>query len=369
MEVTASYMEQLIPSFNQLLHLFDLTDLLVICINILLMLFSRRLMRVVYHEPEDSKQFRLRVNIFRLFNLLIILLFTYYHLRMPLDDRGWAFQALTIIVILYFSYMGLHVLHYMIRRRYGKKREVEGQMQAVETYNSRLLSIFVSMFIFVMALIAVIRVLGYDSLLEAGGVIGFIGVFLALTQSAWAPDMFSGLIILNSGMVEVGDVIELDDGSKTISVVYKTKVFHTELLNLVNNHRIMIKNSRLRDLTIHNLSKFASARGLRENLHFKIDYNTDESKVRAMFEKAFEKARENPDIFVDANLPLEIAVVDAGDYAVEWSIFYYTKEVKSLIRTRHMMRETVLVTSKQCGISLATPVLHTAQNSSPQGET
>ena len=359
MDVLSPGLEQL----GQWLKLFNAADFLVICTNTALMVFSKRLMRVVYHEPEDSKQFRLRVNIFRLFNLLIILLFTYYHLRMPLDDKGWAFKALTIIVVLYFSYMALHILHYAVRKRYGKKREVEGQMHVVETYNSRLLNIFASIFIFIMALIAVVRVLGFDSLLEAGGVIGFIGVFLALTQSAWAPDMFSGLIILNSGMVEVGDVIELD-GSKTISVVYKTKVFHTELLNLVNNHRIMIKNSRLRDLTIHNLSKFASARGLRENLHFKIDYSADENKVRSMFEKAFAAACANPDILVDDQFPLEVSVVDVGDYAVEWSIYYYTKEVKSLIKTRHLMRETVLVTSKQCGISLATPILHIAQNTS-----
>ena len=30
-----------------------------------------------------------------------------------------------------------------------------------------------------------------------------------------------------------------------IGVIYKTKLFHTEILNIVNNHRIMIKNSKL----------------------------------------------------------------------------------------------------------------------------
>ncbi|MDH5325850.1 MAG: mechanosensitive ion channel family protein [Gammaproteobacteria bacterium] len=345
---------------GDILARFDFTDALVICTNVLLMLFSRRIMSAIYHEPPDNAQFRWRVNIFRLFNLLIIFLFSYYHLHMVQDSKGWAFQALTISVILYFSYLGLHLLHFFVRRRYGKKREVEGQWQVVETYNSRLLNIFASIFVFIIALISVIRVLGFDSLLEAGGVIGFIGVFLALTQGAWAPDMFSGLIILNSGMVEVGDVIELDEGSKSISVVYKTKVFHTELLNLVNNHRIMIKNSRLREHTIHNLSKFASARGLRENLHFKIDYSMDETRVRSMFEKAYAKACADAEIAVDAGLPFEVAVMDTGDYAVEWCVYYYTKEVKQLLKTRYRMRETILQTSKECGISLATPVLHTS---------
>ena len=64
---------------------------------------------------------------------------------------------------------------------------------------------------FVMGLIACVRILGFDSLLEAGGLLGVMGVFLALTQASWAPDIISGLVILNSRMVEEGDVLQLGD--------------------------------------------------------------------------------------------------------------------------------------------------------------
>ena len=356
-------LQSLYNEIMSFVSLFDMSEGIVITVNVLLMIFAGRLMSVIYHEPDTSTSFKLRVSIFRAFNLLIIIAFTYYHLYSTESNNGPGYKFVAIIVILYLSYVVLHLMQFYIRKKFGRTREIEGVGQAVETYNSRLFSIFATALIVIIAFVSVIRVLGFDSLLEAGGAIGIVGVFLALTQNAWAPDMFSGLIILNSGMVEVGDVIEFNEGDKTLGVVYKTKVFHTEILNLINNHRIMIKNSRLREQTIHNLSKFASAKGLREQLHFKIGYSEDESKVRDMFLAAFDKAAEQDDIAIESQFPLEISVVDTGDHAVEWCVYYYTKQVKNIITTRQLFREEILKTSKEKNISLATPITHRGQSS------
>lgn len=73
-------------------------------------------------------------------------------------------------------------------------------------------------------------------------------MLLALTQGAWAPDIISGLVILNSKMLQERDVIKLSDSNETfLGIVYCTRAFHTELLNVVDNHRVMISNSRMRD--------------------------------------------------------------------------------------------------------------------------
>ena len=74
-------------------------------------------------------------------------------------------------------------------------------MVYAETYNARVLSMLLGVVIFAITFIANVRILGLDTWLEAGGVIGFVGVILALTQSAWAPDIISGLVILNSRLV------------------------------------------------------------------------------------------------------------------------------------------------------------------------
>ena len=82
--------------------------------------------------------------------------------------------------------------------------------------------------------------------------------------------------------------------------------------------------------SIHNLSKFASAKGFREQLHFKTDYVQDESAVRKMFNSAFYRAVANDEINIEDLNPLEIGVFETGDHAVKWWVYYYTKQVRSL---------------------------------------
>jgi len=211
--------------------------------------------------------------------------------------------------------------------------------------------------VFVFALIGIVQVLGYDDLLKAGGIIGVIGVMLALTQASWAPDIISGLILRNSDFIAEGDVIEINDG-KLIALVFRTKLFHTELFNLVNNNRILLKNAKLREMMIQNLSKFASMRGYRENLSFKIGYDQRPTDVRAMFEAAFARVLKVSEIAIDPNHPMEIQIIDTGDYAVKWGVYYYTKDLKRLIKTRQYFIEIILDESIQRGISLSTPDLY-----------
>ena len=210
-------------------------------------------------------------------------------------------------------------------------------------------------------MLSIIRLLGFDSLLEAGGVLGIVGVFLALTSSIWAPDIFHGLIILNSDMFSEGDVIQFKDGETVYGLVYKTKVFHTVILNIVNNHRIMIRNSKLRDFTLHNLSKFASAKGLRENLTFKIGYDVSPDKVKDLFETVYSMAKEDSGISIEEQYELEYGIKNTGDHAVDWVFYYYTKDVEKLMLTRQRLLLLMLEISIEKDISLSTPFTHIEQ--------
>jgi len=344
---------------NSYIERIDLLDYLVIVTNLLLMIFARRILQIFQAENTDKSGFLFKVQSFRALNLLIILSYGYSNIYLGASENAYGLKLVSIWVIIYLAYLSQQILSYWVRRKYGKLREINGQQKSIETYTSRLLALLSGVVVFVIALISVINVLEFNSLLQAGGVIGIIGVFLALTQNAWAPDIISGLIFLNSGMIEEGDVIELDDNGVLIGVIFKTKMFHTEVLNLVNNHRIMMKNARLREFTIQNLSKFASARGLRESLNFKIAYDVPADRVRQLFAAVEEKIREENTIDIVTEQPLECFVQDTGDHAVEWALYYYTKNVKSLIKIRQAIRELVLQTSREMDISLATPLTYT----------
>jgi len=170
----------------------------------------------------------------------------------------------------------------------------------------------------------------------------------------------AGLIILNSKRCEEGDVIQFHDNGKTIvAQVFKTKFFHTELLDLTNNHRLMMRNDMMRSIILHNLSRFASAKGLREKLTFNIGYEHLEADVTAMFTRAFEKFDAETELREEQFTP-EIRVLETGDYAVQWGVFYYVKTVKSILFIRQSLNSYILAESIESGISLSTPILQDA---------
>ena len=347
-------MDNLIDLINQ----FDTLGYVVLSVNLLLLIFAKQILKLVYDNPDKVSGFTRKVMIFRALNLLIMITYGYFRFFQDKENESLGLHILATLAIIYFSYLAMHLAHAFFVRQYGKQREIKGKNRYTSTYQTRLLSIFSSIFIAVVALVSIIRLLGFDSVLEAGGVIGLIGVFLALTSSIWAPDIFHGLIILNSDMFIEGDVIQFNDGEQIYGLVYKTKVFHTVILNLVNNHRIMIRNSKLRDFTLHNLSRFASAKGLRENLSFKISYEVSSGRVKDLFETVYERAKEDPSIALQEQYNLEYGMKDTGDHAVEWIFYYYTKEVEKLMQTRQALLQLMLETSHEKEISLATPLSH-----------
>ena len=351
-------MNQLIEIINR----FDTLGYFVFGVNLLLLVFASQILKKIYHDPDKVLNFSRKVMIFRALNLLMIIVYGYVRFFKDNADNLQAdslvLKLLAVIAIVYFAYLAMHLAHAFLVKQYGRVREVNGKTRYTSTYQTRLLSIFSSIVIGIVALISIIRLLGFDSILEAGGVIGLFGVFLALTASIWAPDIFHGLIILNSDMFSEGDVIQFNDGEDIYGLVYKTKVFHTVILNIANNHRVMIKNSKLRDFTVHNLSKFASARGLRESLSFKIGYDVSDSQVRKLFEEVYDVAKEDSGIPIEKQYNLEFGIKDTGDHAVEWLFFYYTKDVEKLLLTRQRFLQLMLTTSIEHGISLSTPFTH-----------
>lgn len=338
-------------------------DYVVLLVNISLIVFAHPILKLFSHVDASDKVFAVRVNLLRGLNLAIIVAYGYLYLYIPAEGGGIGLIVLSILAILYLCYFANHVLQYFIFKQYGKLREIGDKKVYIETYQTRLLSLLTTLLLTIIAIIWIVQQLGFTSMLEAGGVIGFLGVMLGLTQSSWAPDVISGLIILNSDMLAEGDVVEFDNGG-VLGLVYKTKMFHTEILNLGNNHRIMMKNALLRDKIIHNLSKFASSKGLRECLQFNISYDVAPTEVRAMFKTAYERAQQE-NIPFEYDRDLEVKLLKAGDHSLTWALIFYVKQVEHIINIRRDLREVVLVAANEHGISLATPTTLSADVSLP----
>ena len=342
----------------QFIQLLSLTDWIQVGLCLLFAITCGRIIKALSRGPQDLLLQRLQIQIVRLVSLMYGLSIFYLSGFADLLEQSWIVRLVVVPGIVYLTHLVYALLSFFINRRFGRKKLVDGRSIYRETYSSRALTILTSIFCTVVGLTSVVQVLGFQSLLEAGSVIGFIGVLLALTQSSWAPDIISGLIILNSSFAEEDDVVQIKgSGINLVGVVFKTKMFHTELLDLANNHRVMIRNAKLRDLEIQSLSKFASAKGLREQLLFNIGYDVPTAQVHAFFKELEIQAIAQADILVEAQQPFECKVLDTGDNAVSWCFFYYTKDVKTLLRTRQNIRELALKLSQEMGVALATPAL------------
>lgn len=332
-------------------------DELAILTNVVLLLSSGWLVQKVSHRDPGSAGYKLRLTTFRAINILLIVLIILNAFLESPEDLNWVSKIIAGLMVVYAAFLSGQVFHYLIHQRYGKQRSVNGVNTTIETYKSRLLELIATVVIVLVTLVALVQILGFSSLLQAGGAIGVLGVILALTQGSWAPDLVSGLIVLNSGLIEEGDVVRLDGDEPLLAEVFKTKLFHTELLDLRNNHRVMLANSRLRSMTVGNLSKFASAKGLREQLHFDIGYDVKASDVESMFADVIERLNQDRSINVERQHAPDVRVTETGNDAVRWTLFYYTKDVRQLISTRHRLLRIALEESVAHDISLATPRL------------
>ena len=343
-----------------ILNKFSTTDLATICISALLLLAAKPICAWLNNASEQDERIRIRSRLMRTLNLFIILAVVARTILQSQLEHLWLGKITQVLIIIYFAMLSTQICTFFIRKRFGKSRQVQDKPVISDTYSSRGLSLFFTVLISVIGLVSSLKVLELNSWFETGGVLGLIGLFLAMTQASWAPDIMSGLIILHSRLCEEGDVVQFNqDGRDIVASVFKTKLFHTEFLDIANNHRLMIRNAKLRDVALHNLSRFASARGLRECLLFNIDYKHKEDEVHAMFKRAFETIDKSREVREEQYKP-GIYVFETGDYAVTWAVYYFTKNVKNIFLNRQLIRSAILAESHKSNISLSTPVLQTA---------
>ena len=357
-------MDEMLQQAGHFLHAswsgFSTLDRVLLLINFAILVSAKPLLRRLGDVEHASSH---RLALLRAGTLLVILFLVFYNLVLPREEHTFVTRLLGVILVIYVGYLAIYLTHHLIKRRFGRRRELGGETFIAETYNSRLLGLISGIVIFALVLVAIVEILGFEDLLHASGVLGVVGVMLALTQSSWAPDLISGLIILNNRLLEEGDVIELGDEG-LIGMVFRTKMFHTELLDLSRNHRVLVQNARLRNMTIRNLSKFASAKGLREQLEFNIGYEIEPKSIRKMVGETFARLQQEG-APVEFTHGFDLYAVAAADYAVTWRLFYYTKDLRHLVTTRYSILAALVETAAAHRISLATPMLIARPGAAP----
>ncbi len=349
--------------------------------SVLMVLFSGRLFSMV----ENTSSTLLKMKAFRSLNFLVIILMLadLFLLRFH-QNYEQLFSKVGLSIFTIYSAVYLYSLaSFHAFKRFGAERTIDNRTVYTETYSTRIINLLlVACATFGMFYI-VIKIWGADSLLETTGLMGILVGFLAFTAPVWAPDIISGLIILNSQMLEDGDVVVIDDFPNEY-IIIKVSFVYVTLYDVRNNHRALIKNSRFLSGKIDNLSKIASTEGMRGKLSYNIGYPKFEGrsgkertealqaflkKIDNMFTRAFEECVNSDAIQINVNKPFEWTITQTGDYALEFTMWFYFARVpntkvtatarKHLMGTVYKINQAVYHASIFENIDLSTPDLTT----------
>lgn len=351
----------------------------ILLANLLLLFFSKPVIERIDPGQDHSVSVRL-------FVVINILFMSLHLLDIALMTLNYHYQNLFIklagsLMIVYSSIMVFKVGIMIFRQRFGIPKRVDGQLIYIDTYSSRIVGILYLVTVLLLTVFALISLWNLDSMLEATGIFGILIGFAALTSSVWAPDIVSGLIILNSKILEDGDVVKVD-GYPDEYIIHKVSFIHTVLYDIRNNHRTFIRNKRFIESKIDNLSRVASTDGIRKAITYKIGYpdlsmpekearlnclTQFEKRINELFSTAYQLALECKDLKLKDQRPFDWRLTCTGDYALEYTLFVYLKVVPSTKVTstarRHLLtsldtvNSLMLKASAITGVQLQTPDL------------
>jgi len=349
---------------------------LVFALNIALFIFAKPLLNLIAPSEDNTS----KVKIFRALNVLVLLLH-FLDLILTGATSNYHHYFIKLGYSLMIIYAGMLVYSFfgsLSKKRFGRERVQDDKTVYSETYSTRLVNLVLLVLIAMTAIYTLIVIWEADGLLGPTGIFGILMAFLAFTSSVWAPDIISGLIILNSQSLEDGDVVVID-GHKNEYVISRVTLIYVILYDIRNNHRTLMRNSLFTGQRVDNLSRVASTNGVRQGLTYKIGYPefTGHKEDRAaqlknfrdtiedMFTQAFEVCKEREDIKINETKPFEWALTNAGDYALEYTLWIYLERIPNtkitsrlrqhLMGTIYKVNEEVYTASILENIDLSTP--------------
>ena len=357
-----------------------IAHLAVFVINIGLLIFAKPLVSAIEHSASGVQS---KTRILQFINLIVLGLHLFDILLISANVKyEYFFVKIGItLVTLYLTFFLNSLFAFFSRKRFGSEKKIDDKVIYFDTYSSRLINLLIIVALGITAIYTLIKLWGADSMLETTGIFGIFVAFLAFTSSAWAPDIISGLIILNSQLLEDGDVVMIA-GSKDEYIINKVSLVYVILYDVRNNHRTLIKNSQFLQSKIENLSRIASIDGIRQRIKYNIGYptitanNPNErraeldkfcNKIDRMFTSVNTIANENDSIKNNPKRDFEWAMTQTGDDALEFTLWVYLErlpntKITQVIRSHLMgslnkINHLVLREAIAEGVDLSTPDL------------
>lgn len=344
----------LLNSFNQL-------DVFVIALNVILFLFSGTLLNRIQGAASSRKLPRMLTLRSLSFMLLILYLVAFipgvtFGQKDCLSDscnhqviKHLTETGATLIV----SYIIMLLVHLLVIKRFGREREVQGELIHYETYQSRLVSIVVLVTVTTFLLLTTLSIWGLEEWLKKTSVLGGLAVLIFFTKDLWLPDNINGLILLYKTDVVPGSVIRVRK-LDLLAVTLRTSLIETSFRDLVHGQRIIIPNSMFRNQVIEVINHDDT---IKDYVEFNIGYRSEMENIKAFLKQVHQTACE-VESGIDPESEARINVVTTGDHAVTWRLTYSLINPYRMRKAQMAISESALACSTEFGIGLNTPLTH-----------
>ena len=341
---------------------FELLDAVVIALNIALFLFAGTLLNRIQGR-SNSRSKRPRMLTLRSLSFMLLLLYLLALLpgvTFGLKDclgsncNNEIIKHLTETgATLIISYILMLLAHLFVIKRFGREREVQGELIHYETYQSRLISIVILVTVTAFLLLTILSIWGLESWLRQTTVLGGLAVVIFFTKDLWLPDNINGLILLYKTDVVPGSVVRVRK-LDLLAVTLRTSLIETAFRDLVHGQRIIIPNSMFRNQVIEVINR---SDNIKDFVEFNIGYGSEMDNIRAFLQQVFTDACEL-EAGIKADSDPRINVVNTGDHAVTWRLTYTLDNPYRIRKAQMAISEAALACSAGFNIGLNTPITH-----------
>ncbi len=341
---------------NYINHLSTFGQVAIV-LNVLFFVLSGVIFRYIVKPTDDVERNKRRIRWLRFLNFLLLMIYVIDALINGYAENSnkWLLQLSQTGLVLLISYLFIQFSHAWALQHYGKDKSIDGEEVSSRTYKSEMMHIIIIAITLIASILLLVNIWNVTNWLQATGVLGGLLVILFATKDAWAVDSVHGLILLYNHDLEPGVICRIPEHG-VLGVVRKISLTQTTFRDLVQKHKIVVPNSKLRTTKIEILNRTGQT-GWNEYIEYKIGYSTPAHVVEKFLEKVWEVACEKSNALNFDKKP-KISLIEAGDHAIVWRLHYHLENIYQMKPARFCINRCAFNLQSEFGLSLATPITH-----------
>ncbi len=328
---------------------FTIFDYIIFVVNLLVLIFARRIVSTV---PSDRKNADIEMRLMAL-RAITILLFLLYFIGLLLPDllQKVGKTAITLLI----GYLVSHFLHVVLLHRFGRVREIDGEVILSESYQSEVFHLLAVSTVAITALVALINIWDLTSWLKTTSALGALLIIAFSTKDVWAPDNINGLILLYNDTIQSGSIVRCNE-LQILGVVVQISLTQTTIRDLRQRHLILIPNSKFRNSKLEILNSSPN-KSLTQFIDFNLAYGLESAKVVEFFKAVWKEACVHQSA-INPDVKCRVVVLNNGDHAVTWRVFFGVRHIYKTLSAEFAFNRAAYDLSLKWGIGLNTPVTH-----------